>query len=259
MALDDQRLERLLREWEHSPETDPGFTEKVKERIHREYFSTQLERPASLDFRHWFGILIGKPWYALGAASVLGVMIAGTLLLSIHQNRPDENQLPIAYSKLINPAFSAQSHISQATGFDTVQHSWDASRKSLQYALHWVEKKVNLTTVQAHAFERLHLNYFDEFESIYLELIRLENAYREFERQRVEGHEIDLLSVYDNLTEQKAYYQRALQIQQVFLDQVFRILDSNQQELYHQLLVHPLPTPHTPSAWISGQPRERKI
>lgn len=258
MGIDDTQLDKMLKDWEYIPDHDPDIHKRVRERIHNKYFSGVQSVPGENSFTRWLVALFAQPVYA--SVLILAV-VAGTIgiaTLSSHNNQIMDQEMPLVYRQMINPANSAKAQIEKSNNFQAISQHTQVSRETLGKALNWIERKVDLNASQTRQFEKIHEQYFDEFESLYTNLLKLENEYRVYERQRVAGEDVDLLSVYENLNSQKEIYRSALQIQQKFIDQIFQVLDAEQKGKYGELFLTPA-TELIPSAFFSAPPSEWKI
>ena len=258
MGIDDRQLDKMLECWKYQPQHDPDIRQKVKERIHNKYFAGAQTPREGPGFAGWLSTLFAQPVYA---SLMFVAVIAGTFgiaTLVSHNNRIMDQELPLVYRQLIDPANSAKAQIEKYDDFQAISQPYKVSRETLGKALTWIERKVDLNPNQSAQFEKIHEQYFDEFETLYLDLLKLENEYRVYERERVAGEDINLISVYENLNSQKEIYKRALQIQQTFIDQIFQVLDTEQKGKYGELFLTPT-SELIPSAFFSPPPSEWKI
>lgn len=258
MGIEDKHLDGMLRSWEHEPTRDPEIHQKVRDRIHNEYFARSSNFRTETGFLFWLSTLIARPIYAsLFLVIVIGSSVGFTALVH-KKNQIRDREIPLVYRQLIDPATSFREEFLKYDNFQSINQSKTVSRKSMGRALQWIERKVDLDNQQAFKFERIHKHYFDEFEALYFKLIQLENQYRVYERQRIAGDDINLLSVFDNLNSQKEIYKRTLLVQQKFMQQVFQILNAEQKGKYDELFF--LQTPkNISSAFLLNEKREWKI
>jgi hypothetical protein len=259
MGIDDKQLDEMLKGWEYHPTLDADIRQKVRERIHNKYFTGAGSAPVENNFSNWLVTFFAQPLYA---SLLLLAIIASTFGIATLPNKNNrltmDREIPLLYRQIIDPASSAKAQIEKYNNFQAISQHDIASRKTLEKALSWIERKVDLSDRQSLEFEHIHEQYFDEFESLYTNLLNLENEYRVFERQRVAGEEVNLLSVYENLNSQKEIYKTALQIQQKFIGQIFQVLDAEQKGKYGELFLTPTPEVK-PSAFFSGTTSEWKI
>lgn len=259
MGIDDKQLDEMLKSWDHEPTLDADIHQKVRERIHNKYFTGTQEARTGTNFFNWLITLFAQPIYA---SFLLLAIIASTFGIATLTNRNHsqalDREIPLVYRQIIDPANSVKAEIEKYDNFQAINQHHMVSRKTLDKALSWIERKVDLDDSQSLQFEQIHEQYFDEFESLYINLMSLENEYRFFERQRVAGDDVNLLSVYENLNSQKEIYKSALQIQQNFINQIFKVLNAEQKGKYGELFLTPTPEV-LPSAFFSGTTSEWKI
>ena len=258
MGIDDRQLDKMLSDWEYKPAHDPDIHKKVRERIHNKYFSGVQSARGESSFTRWLVTLCSQPMYACILILAVVVGTVGIATLSTVNTRVMDREMPLVYRQMINPANTAKAQIEKSNNFQAISQHYQVSRETLGKALDWIERKVDLNATQTRQFEKIHEQYYDEFESLYISLLKLENEYRMYERQRVAGEDVDLLSVYGNLNAQKEIYRSALQIQQRFIDQIFQVLDAEQKGKYGELFLTPA-NELIPSAFFSAPPSEWKI
>lgn len=235
-------LEKCLALWRHESQSSPNFAESVLSRAKK----TERDRFARTQF-HGFGWrkLAGAP-LATGLAAAL--LVAITLILGNRGSELEADQgMQQQLLAWINPTQSLRTQFADVHDWTDVKRPDLLSRKSFSETIKWLEEKVAISPDQALQFETIHEGYYQELASMVDQLITLENEYRSHERTRVNGGNVDLVSVYENVKKQNAIYQSALQIQQQFLNQVFQILNQEQENVFGGLLLAP-PKPLRPSA-----------
>ncbi len=233
--MNDKELKNILSTWEVNLKKDPMLHEKVKSRIHEQEvasFENQLDNPPS------FVLAIRRFLPYLSGITALGVIIF-LFTLQYPGKMLDNSSMPEVYRQIVDPANSIKQNLASTEGFADIKRPIGLSRTRFGEAVSWLEDRVRLTPQQSMQFERIHNEYYDRFVGLSSQLILLENQYREFERLRISDREVNLLSVYDNLQAQKDIYQQALQVQQLFLNQIFQVLDAEQEGLYGEILSTP--------------------
>lgn len=248
--MEDKELEKILQSWDHQPTLDSDIHQKVRDRIHNDYFSHSNVKEENDNFFGWLTSFISHPVYA----TVFLFVIVG-ITWGISSSNPftsvphSDDEIRTIYRQIIDPANSVKEQIKKTNNFQTITQNAPVSKEKLTKALHFIEDKVDLNHKQSAQFERIHQKFFTESESLYVSLIGLENEYREFERKRISGEEINFFKVYHNLNSQKEIYKQALQEQQKFITEVFQILNSEQKGKYGELFLTHIPNT-TPSAFI---------
>jgi hypothetical protein len=258
MHMDDQKLNALMESWKHEASADPEFAARVRSRIHEAYFAKEhasdARHPSFAWWRGWAG-------YGLGLAGGLCTLVLGAaVFFSLQKGTlPTDPALPSHYRSLIEPAAFVRNQMERSGGFEALNPGWEPLRAGMRDTLVRVERAVDLSPAQFREFEALHVDYLGRFEAVYAELIGLENAYREFERQRIAGEDVNLWAVYDHMRSQKACFEKALELQQVFLTEVMGLMKPEQRQRYHDLIQAANPSPIPPSAFQAALKRERPI
>ena len=240
--------------WKHHPVRDACITQKVWARIHKGSSSKDIyDRRGS--FADWCSLLIANPAYSFLSLLLIvaGTLSTMSLILSDPVTSREQHMLRV-YRQVVAPATSFENDLGDRGGFHTIDHHRHLTRSAFVKSIDWIEQELLLETPQFQSFKQIHEHYYDEIGSLYTRLISLENEYRQSERQRIAGKDINLLDVYDNMNAQNAIYQQALGIQHDFMNEILRMLNPEQQSRYTQLVMTPSMTPIAKQHINSGTP-----
>ena len=257
---EEQQLNKSLKSWEVTPKPDPDFKHNVHHRIHEQFFAR--EHASEQSAREWFKQLLYHPIFASVALfTIVGLTALTTVYFhSHHTNRTNDSSLPESYQAVIDPEQTARLMLAASTGFKSLASEPSLSRKSFEEAMVWIVNQMDLKNGQALAFQQIHERFFTRYELLCGQLIQLENEYRQFERDRIAGKNIDLFSVYANFQHQKSIYQQTIQLQQELIHEVSDLLTPQQQGAYGQLFhSNPSPKQDSPSAKLDYPTREWQI
>jgi len=260
-SSEDSKLRDMLSNWKVDVAPNSEFSKRVHERIHDHYLRDMNYSSVQGSFAEWLSALLFRPVFYSAILAIIILLSLG-LLLSLDQTESESEhwgQEPsINYRRFVRPADFVKFQIQAKNGFENLDTRGDFSKEYLQHTLNWVGHQINLDPRQRNRFELLHTQNFGQFASLYHELIRLENQYRAFERHRIQQSEVDMLSVFENLKAQKDIYQRAMQLQTEFINDVLGILNQEQRVKFAEIISNP--TPETlPSAWMMAPKSEWKI
>ena len=253
----DRQFRDILADWRYHPVHNGQLSKRVWIRIHNSCLSDLESSQSKGGFKSWIRVFFHQPVYALFTLMLLVSVTLGSANLAHVGNRMNHNrEMLLTYRQIINTEALVSQSAEQNDPLKTMVSHRSVSNKTFARTMDWMEKEVSLAPGQYLLFRQIHKEYFNEFESLHVDLLSLEKQYREFERQRIAGKDIDLLKVYDNVTAQKEICQQALQVRQEFIDRILRILNTEQRGKYGELVMIPDRTPNTN---VRGKNRETTI
>ena len=232
----DEKLEKLLNQWQPSCKPDPMLAERVEDQIE---MLESARKPSFLaPFAEWLRGVTASPAYAGGLAVILVVCGIGISQIWKGSTHHSAEQLSSIYRLSIDPVYRLEASAEEA------RHAAEAALMAglpLNESLVWLQGELDLDKGQYSVFIDLHTQYRESFDELFGELVELRRGYQKFEKDRKQDDVIDFMALYDLLQKQKQLREMSEELTRELLIKAAEIMEPEQKERFERMFNGPSP------------------
>lgn len=233
---DDDSLNKLLDGWKDDFRPDSSLASRVRAEADR-VGNQERHRPSSVAV--WMANVFARPGLVAGFAVVFVLVGMGVSQLVNNVWGGNRDEMTLSYRLSIDPLYRLQA-MAGADEFANrriVPIAQSTNEAPVLLAgLGWLQGQLDLSKAQYAQVSALHSDYEVAFDELFSQLVESHQAYREFDKGRMDNDVIDYFKLYELLQAQKHLSEESTRLTAELLSKVEQIIEPQQRARYRELL-----------------------